>query len=437
METNKKRFGLIAILAIAAIVVIIIIAYNFVPPVSPINTPALAAVTTGPTKAVGTPVATAGPTAVVATPTPIVLQGANTTASGLQYLELTPGSGETPKAGNIVTMNYIASLPDGTELANTYTDKQTASAIFGKTQLLPGWEEGLGLMKAGGKMRLVIPAKLAFGEQGSGSIPPNTPILMDLEIVSVKPAPVPTTVAADQLTKTDSGLQYYDIAPGDGAAAVKNNSVTTHFSIWIKTASGYDFVTSSQDRDPISFTVGRVDKVFPGWDEGVTNMKVGGKRLLIIPPALGLGSQGSGSVIPPDATLVMEVTLVSTKEPQVPTKVDDKDYTTTPSGLKYYDMKVGTGDSPAKGQTVEVNYTGWLQDGTQFDSSLDSGQPFSFQLGTGAVIPGWDEGVATMKPGGKRQLLIPPDLAYGAAGQGTIPANATLIFEVELVQVQP
>jgi peptidylprolyl isomerase len=430
VETNKKRYGWLAIFAIAAIVVIIITVYKLRTPatsIDPSATPAGGASVLG----------TAGPTKVAVTPTPIVLKGGKTTASGLQYLELTPGSGESPKPGNIVTMNYIATLPDGTELANSYTDKQTASTIYGKNQLLPGWEEGVGLMKAGGKMRLVIPAKLAFGDQGSGSIPADTPILMDVEIVSIKPAPVPSTVASDKLTKTDSGLQYFDITTGDGAAAAKNSTVTTHFSIWIKTESGYDFVVSSEERDPISFTVGRGDKVFPGWDEGVTNMKVGGKRLLVIPPTLGLGSQGSGDVIPPDATLVMEISLTNTREPLVATKVEEKDFTTTASGLKYYDLKVGTGDSPKTGQTVVVNYTGWLQDGTQFDSSLDSGQPFSFQLGTGNVIPGWDEGLATMKPGGKRQMVIPPGLAYGDQAQGPIPANSTLIFEVELVQVTP
>lgn len=111
--------------------------------------------------------------------------------------------------------------------------------------------------------------------------------------------------------------------------------------------------------------------------------------------------------------------------------------TTTPSGLKYIDIKVGTGVSPQAGQTVVVNYTGWLTDGTKFDSSLDRGQPFSFVIGIGAVINGWDEGVATMKVGGQRRLIIPPALGYGASGYpGVIPGNAELIFDVELLQVE-
>jgi peptidylprolyl isomerase len=114
---------------------------------------------------------------------------------------------------------------------------------------------------------------------------------------------------------------------------------------------------------------------------------------------------------------------------------------TTPSGLKYTDTKVGTGATPKQGQTCVMHYTGWLyQDGAKgkkFDSSVDRGQPFEFPLGMHRVIAGWDEGVATMKVGGKRTLIIPPELGYGASGAGgVIPANATLIFDVELLDVK-
>jgi peptidylprolyl isomerase len=112
--------------------------------------------------------------------------------------------------------------------------------------------------------------------------------------------------------------------------------------------------------------------------------------------------------------------------------------TSMPSGLKYKDEVVGTGPEPKAGQSVRVHYTGWLdqsgQKGKKFDSSRDRGEPFSFTLGAGQVIAGWDQGVATMKTGGKRTLVIPPDLGYGARGAGgVIPPNATLIFEVELL----
>lgn len=119
----------------------------------------------------------------------------------------------------------------------------------------------------------------------------------------------------------------------------------------------------------------------------------------------------------------------------------EKKMTKTDSGLQYRDTKEGEGASPTKGQTCVMHYTGWLwengEKGKKFDSSVDGGKPFDFRLGLGQVIAGWDEGVATMKPGGKRELLIPPDLGYGRRGYpGAIPPNATLFFEVELLEVK-
>src|ERR1700724_4021120 len=118
-----------------------------------------------------------------------------------------------------------------------------------------------------------------------------------------------------------------------------------------------------------------------------------------------------------------------------PTKVTGAP-TKTASGLEYWDIKVGTGAVAQSGQHVKVDYTGWLTNGKKFDSSVGTGHPVDFMLGASPVIKGWDEGVAGMKVGGKRQLRIPPELAYGASGSGPIPPNATLIFDIQLLAVK-
>lgn len=115
---------------------------------------------------------------------------------------------------------------------------------------------------------------------------------------------------------------------------------------------------------------------------------------------------------------------------------EKEDLKITESGLRYIDLKVGEGESPQRGQTVVVHYTGYLADGTKFDSSRDRDRPFSFKVGVGQVIKGWDQAIPSMKVGGRRQIIIPPELGYGQRGAGgVIPPNATLIFDVELLKI--
>jgi peptidylprolyl isomerase len=122
--------------------------------------------------------------------------------------------------------------------------------------------------------------------------------------------------------------------------------------------------------------------------------------------------------------------------PEPPSDMTDETLITTDSGLQYVDLVEGTGAMPQAGQRVTVHYTGTLEDGTKFDSSRDRGRPFSFQIGVGQVIKGWDEGVGTMRVGGRRKLVIPSELGYGSRGAGgVIPPNATLLFDVELLRI--
>ena len=167
-------------------------------------------------------------------------------------------------------------------------------------------------------------------------------------------------------------------------------------------------------------------------------MKVGGKRTLIIPSELGYGARGAGDRIPPNATLIFEVELVEIKKPFIDTDFElPGEEVISESGMVMIDHIKGSGTNPQNGQKVIVHYTGKLESGQKFDSSHDRGNPFVFTLGEGRVIKGWEEGLASMEIGGKRTLIIPPYLAYGSRGAGNvIPPNATLIFEVELIDIQ-
>jgi FKBP-type peptidyl-prolyl cis-trans isomerase len=234
--------------------------------------------------------------------------------------------------------------------------------------------------------------------------------------------------SSKKMKKTASGLEYVDEKEGTGETPKTGQTVLVHYTgwLWENNTKGKKFDSSKDRNAPFVFPVGE-GRVIKGWDEGVATMKVGGIRSLLIPPSLAYGERGAGGVIPANATLLFEVELLGVMKK-------------TESGLEYRDIKVGDGPSPRRGQTCMVHYTGWLWQGAKgkkFDSSVDRGRPFSFPVGEGQVIPGWDEGVATMKVGGKRELLIPPDLGYGARGSGRdIPPNATLIFEVELLDVK-
>ena len=246
-------------------------------------------------------------------------------------------------------------------------------------------------------------------------------------------APIPLCVELDRdMTTTDSGLHYLDTVPGTGAEALAGQPVTVHYTGWLHDAAaphgrGKKFDSSKDRGDPFEFQLG-AGSVIRGWDEGVQGMRAGGTRVLTIPAELGYGARGAGGVIPPNATLIFEVELLAEPE-RAP--------------LLMTDVVIGTGAEATAGQRVSVHYTGWLFDpaaannrGKKFDSSKDRGDPFRFQLGAGQVIAGWDQGVQGMQVGGTRVLQIPPELGYGARGAGgAIPPNATLVFEVELLEV--
>ncbi len=252
--------------------------------------------------------------------------------------------------------------------------------------------------------------------------------------------PVPALPADIQVQTLPSGLQYADVVVGTGQAAKSGDSVAMYYTGYLTDGTVFDGNAGSGQ--PFVFTLGQ-GQVIQGWDEGIVGLKEGGKRRLIIPAALAYGSQGAGGLIPPDADLIFDVELDSISadgaavpalpaaEP-IPALPADIALTTTESGLQYADVEAGTGTAVKAGDMVGLYYTGYLADGTIFDS-LSSSDPFTFTIGNGEVIPGWDEGIVGMKENGKRRLIIPSALAYGSQGAGgVIPPDADLTFDVEL-----
>jgi peptidylprolyl isomerase len=212
-------------------------------------------------------------------------------------------------------------------------------------------------------------------------------------------------------------LKSEDLIVGPGREARPGDYVFVNYVATL--ADGTQFDSTLLHGNPDGFVLGS-GRMVVGLEQGIAGMQVGGKRRLTVPPELGYGAQGAFSgKVPPNATLIYVVDLVDVQP-----------------GVTIETLAAGSGRAALPGDTVVVQYTGWLSDGTKFDSSLDHGQPFQFKLGAKEVIEGWDIGITGMKVGGKRRLTIPPYLAYGQAGAGgVIPPNATLVFEVELLQI--
>jgi peptidylprolyl isomerase len=357
-----------------------------------------------------------------------------TTESGLRYIEIEEGTGLQAQAGDAVEVHYTGTLEDGYKFDSSLDRGQPLPFVVGMGQMIPGFDEGVALMKEGGKARLAIPPELGYGNQQKGDIPANSTLIFEIELLSLQRPESPTEVDESDYEVTESGLKYYDFTVGEGASPEDGASIMD-FAIWV--LNGMPLGNSQDQGQPLIAILGS-GSLLPGWEEGVSTMKVGGKRQMVIPPELAFGEEGAGETVPPNSTLIVEVellTVIPVPEPADRTEVDESDYEVTESGLKYYDIVAGKGASPEMGQQVIIHYTGWLTNGTMFDNSIDRGLPLAFALGMEQMIAGFDEGVATMKAGCKRQLVIPPELGYGDQEQGPIPANSTLIFEVELMYV--
>lgn len=240
----------------------------------------------------------------------------------------------------------------------------------------------------------------------------------------------------DETITTASGLKVLVTQKTKGAQPKAGDKVTVHYTGKLTNDSVFD--SSVSRNQPFSFKLG-AKQVIEGWDEGIALLHKGEKATLTIPGKLGYGERGYPPIIPQNATLIFDVELIDFVESIAPKPFDvkGKDTLKTASGLQYIMVKKNDAGVKAEaGKSVSVHYTGYLLDGKMFDSSVERGEPISFGLGQHQVIAGWDEGIALLKTGEKARLIIPYNLAYGEGGQGPIPPKATLVFDVELVDVK-
>ncbi len=379
-----------------------------------------------------------------------------TTESGLKYYDIKVGDGPIPKPGSTVKVHYSGWLKNG-KLFDSSAKRDTPFTFNTSGGVIKGWIEGISTMKVGGIRRLEIPSALAYGTRGAGAvIPPNSDLIFEIEFLSIEkepggakqatPKPVapsstddPTQRSIEGVTPvtTASGLKYYDIKVGEGEEPESGAKISVHYSGW--DTSGKLFDSSVKRGTPFVFNSDR--GVIKGWIEGVKGMKIGGIRRLEIPADL---AYGKNDLIFEVELLGIESAPTSPKEQDKPKEDDTPDPVqisieglkpeTTESGLKYYILKEGEGETPVSGAEVSVHYSGWLTDGTLFDSSVKRDQPFKFRT-NGGVIDGWIETVNSMKVGEKRRVEIPPNLGYGERDSGKIPPNSTLIFEIDLLSI--
>lgn len=360
---------------------------------------------------------------------------AEKTASGLatKVLKATTSTVPPPDPQDTVTVHYTGwRAEDGKMFDSSVKRGQPAS--FGVKGVILGFGEGLRLMRIGEKRRLWIPENLAYKGMPGG---PQGMLVFDIELIDIrrgpKPLPAPEDVAAPpaDAQKTKSGIAYKILTPNPKGKkpAGATDIVEVHYTGW--TTDGNMFDSSVLRGAPVKFPL---DKVIPGWTEGVQLLRQGEKGRLWIPEELAYkGRPGA-----PQGMLVFDIELLSfqagPKPPPVPpdVKAPPKDAKKTASGLAYKVLKKGTGKVHPKAEsTVEVNYSGWTTDGKMFDSSVTRGQPAVFTLR--GVIPGWTEGLQLMVEGERARLWIPEALAYkGAPGA----PQGMLVFDVELLSIR-
>jgi len=358
-------------------------------------------------------------------------------AQNIDMKVLKGGDGEPVKKGQLVRVHYTGWLSDSTKFDSSRDRNEPLEFVLGTGMVIKGWDMGIDGMKLGEVRSLKIPAILAYGNNSVGPIPANSDLLFEVELVGSEKGLDPDTLlnsAALKWKKTQPGIEIFDEKEGTGTKLGAGMELTFHHTGWL--TSGFKFGSSKNLGKPAKAAFG-TGKLIRGLELGLESMKQGGIRWLRISPSMAYGPVAMTN-IPPNSTLIFRIQADSVEfDAELAASMDffpnaqNVKWIDAQDGLKYFIEKEGSGNPIKAGEIIKAHYTGWLSDGTKFDSSRDRGEPISLELGAGRVIRGWDLGLEGMRPGEKRLLLIPPALGYGSRGGGPIPPEATLIFAVE------
>jgi peptidylprolyl isomerase len=362
----------------------------------------------------------------------LILNSKIKTPSGLQVTLKEKGKGKRAEAGQTVKVHYTGTLLDGKKFDSSRDRGEPFEFSLGAGQVIKGWDEGIAMLHIGDRAVLEIPAALGYGNQDMGSIPPNSTLLFDVELVDIV---MPFDLTRSDIQTTASGLKYYYLNKGNGRKPETGNRVTVHYTGYLTNGKKFD---SSRDRNqPFVFKTGE-NRVIKAWEEGISMLGAGDHAIFICPPNIAYGERAMGP-IPANSTLVFDVELLDVTEAAKPQPFDiaGKEVITTQSGLKYIICTKGNGTKVETGKTATFHYTGYLPDGKIFDSSLDRESPIKMPCGAKGGIKGLDEVLALMQAGDKFHVIIPPSLAYGKEGfAGMIGPDATLTFDVEMLKVE-
>lgn len=359
-----------------------------------------------------------------------------TTDSGLEYAFIQKGEGQKAKPGYRVYVNFTTRIKPDTVFDSSAERDVPYSFILGQEEVLPGWDEGISMMREGDSVHFKLPPQLAYGNRKVGKIPPQTTLFLEVKLLKAEEAFYP--IEGRDTIKFKSGLKKIVVAKSKEDLVTPFHMVTMKFTGYLVTKKGYKKVfQSSQTNSALAkFQLG-AGRMIKGLDEGIATMRIGEKSTFIVPPELGFGTNISG-VVPANSTLYYDIELLECRDPFW--KVNNTDTIRGKDGLRVLKTASLPEKKITKESVVVFDYMGYYLDSLKhpiiFDNTYERNAPAVVRPGSKSALPGFSEGLIHLKNGEKAMLWIPPSLGYGSVRKGVVPPNTFLIYQVNILDVK-